>query len=479
MESKDAIKAIILVVLYGAVTPALAFCIKGRRGWQRLVFFVLCFMTISGLFVGLEWSYNLAYEEDYRGHARGYQFLFSLVPAGALVLASFLEAPRKFRWFPPGLILYLAHLALSFVSVVNAPVFRYVIMAALRSSQVTLILVAGYCFLKKTKDVGYFLSCFSVTMFWELFAVLKAKYVDGQYQVMGTFEHQNALSMFAIMVGLILLGAALGPKRKGSTLWLAGYLACAWIVECTLSRGGLVAFAIGTAGVLFFSLAERATVRRMAVATVLSVVAVLGVLLSLNTIIDRFNSPYNRDSHETRRLLNAASSEMVRDYPIGVGWNNFGILINPPYPYGDRIDDYFRSYGEQKGVDTNKGIVESMYYLLLAENGWQGLLSYVLLVLFYLWCNWRAYRTFRNHLLGSVSIGIAMGCIANYLQSFLERVLTQPRNLMLWMLVLALTARIEAWRRTTVNQRKGQIAGPVPQRRETLTERVLSKPHPL
>jgi hypothetical protein len=34
----------------------------------------------------------------------------------------------------------------------------------------------------------------------------------------------------------------------------------------------------------------------------------------------------------------------------------------------------------------------------------------------------------------------------NYGQSFLERVLTQPRNVMLWLLLLAITARITVWR---------------------------------
>ena len=34
----------------------------------------------------------------------------------------------------------------------------------------------------------------------------------------------------------------------------------------------------------------------------------------------------------------------------------------------------------------------------------------------------------------------------NYLQSFLERVLTQPRNMMLWLILMAITARITTWR---------------------------------
>jgi hypothetical protein len=54
---------------------------------------------------------------------------------------------------------------------------------------------------------------------------------------------------------------------------------------------------------------------------------------------------------------------------------------------------------------------------------------------------------FRYHLFGCVSLGIAVGCVCNYLQSTLERVLTQPRNLMLWLILLGIVSRIETWRR--------------------------------
>jgi hypothetical protein len=42
----------------------------------------------------------------------------------------------------------------------------------------------------------------------------------------------------------------------------------------------------------------------------------------------------------------------------------------------------------------------------------------------------------------------------NYLQSFLERVLTQPRNVMLWFILLAITARITAWRKAELRRRR-------------------------
>ena len=128
-----------------------------------------------------------------------------------------------------------------------------------------LILIAAFNFLKTEEDIRYLLTCMAITIFWELFAVLKLKYLDKIYQVYGTFEHQNSLSMFATLIGMVFLAAALGPKLPRTNLFLVAYFACAAIVQSTLSRGGLMVFAAGTVGVVLASLIERPTRRRLAV----------------------------------------------------------------------------------------------------------------------------------------------------------------------------------------------------------------------
>ena len=410
-------------------------------------------MTLSGFFTAAEWGLTLAYNDDYRGHARGFHFYFNVALAGALIIAEYLESPRRFRWVPPGLLFYLAYVGLSFVSIINAPAPLYTWMAAFKALEVIVIFMAAYHFLKTIEDLRFFLTTFAIVIGWELLAVLKLKYFNHQYQVMGTFEHQNALSMYTNLIGLVFLSVALGPKQPRSGLYLAAFIGCVWIVECTLSRGGLGVLAASTAGLMVLGLIDKVTVRRVLLIGGLSLVAGAGLLLSINTIINRFSAYYNQDSVETRRLLNIASREMLRDFPMGIGWNNFGVTINPPYPYGNHIDKYFKDHNEATG-DSNKGIVESHYYLLLSETGWQGYLAYLVMISYFLWCNLRGALYFRNHLLGALSLGIGMGCLANYAQSLLERVLTQPRNMMLWLLLLAVTARIETWRRMAKRRRK-------------------------
>lgn len=463
MDGLNAVDLIKIVILFGAYfifAPLLGLLIKGRPKLQDWVFFVMCFMTISGFFGPAEWGLTIDFQPFYRGTARGYHFYFNEALAGALILANFLESPRRFRWMPPGLIFYLIFICLSFVSIINAPHPEYVLMAAVKATEVIIIFVATYNYLQNTERVRWFLTTFCVVMFWELIVCLKMKYKDHLYQVLGTFEHQNPLAMYAILIGMVLLSAGVGPKQKRSTLYLIGFCAAAWVVECTLSRGGLVAFAVGTLGVMALGLADQITIRRLLVVAGLAAVVCLGVAMSWQTIVNRFNDSYNKDSSETRRMLNIASREMLRDYPLGVGWNNFGVLINPPYPYGSLIDQYFKDHNEFKEVDTSKGIVESHYYLMLSETGYQGFLSYLILIAYFLFLNVRSAIFFRRHFLGVVSIGIGIGCSCNYIQSILERVLVQPRNLMLWLLLIALTARIETWRKQAKAQRRRQRQAP-------------------
>jgi len=85
------------------------------------------------------------------------------------------------------------------------------------------------------------------------------------------------------------------------------------------------------------------------------------------------------------------------------------------------------------------------------------------------WMNVQNAFFFRRSYIGAVSVGLLVGSSMNYLQSFLERVLIQPRNMMLWFILLAATARITAWRKAEMRRRRqmflDQFKLPEPKRR--------------
>ena len=200
----------------------------------------------------------------------------------------------------------------------------------------------------------------------------------------------------------------------------------------------MLIFGFGTGCVIVGSLVDRVTKRRVKVLAIMGCIGVLGLTLAMDSIVKRFNDSGNEESKKTRELLNESARGMLRDHWLGIGWNNFAETINKPYIYGDNIDHWQIVNGNPIDPNYKKGTVESLWYLLLAETGFQGFATYLLLLFVFLWWSVRNAIFFRHTFLGAVSVGIFFGCLMNYLQSFLERVLTQPRNMMLWLILISI-----------------------------------------
>jgi len=443
----DWIKLAFVGPVFFMLAPAGGFLLKGRPGLQRAAFALMCFMTLNGLLGPGNWGLTLASIESYRGHTKGYHFYFNHAIAIALIVAKWLENRKTFRWVPPGLGWYFFYCAMSMLSIVNAPQANLSLMAAHKTIFASLLMIATFNTLRTDEDLRFFIKVMLFTMLWELFVCLKLKYLGGQYQVRGTFEHQNPLAMYSVLIGLPFLAVALGPAYKGSNWLLLGFMACGIIVECTLSRGALVMFAAGTVGVTALSLLEKITARRMMLTSVMSLLGAVGLVLAINSIVARFHDKGNAASGELREVMKDACRAMVHDHPLGIGWNNYALVVNPPFSYAEIYYDWTRSRNMKVDESAPNAVVESHYYLLLAETGYVGLLSWLACIFVGLWRNFQAFRAFGHSFRRCLALGIAAGCALNYEQSTLERVLVQPRNLMLWLILLGVTARLEVMRR--------------------------------
>jgi len=436
------------------LAPAAGFFLKDRLAWQRVVFAAMCFMTLNGLLGPGNWGLTLGSIEDYRGHTKGYHFYFNHALAIALIVAKWREDRKSFRWLPPGMGWFLFYCAVSMISVVNAVDTNLVYMTAHKTIFASVLMIATFNTLRTEEDFKFFLKVMVWTMAWELFVCLKMKYLGHMYQIHGTFEHQNPLAMYTVMIGMVFLAVGLGPKYQGANLQLFGFMFCAIIVQCTLSRGALVMFGAGTIATLGFSLAEKVTPRRLLGSTTLAVIGAIGLVLTLDTIISRFHDQGNQASGELREVMKDCCRTMVHDHPLGIGWNNYALLINYPYTYAEIYYDWDRSRGMKPNYEVANGVVESHYYLLIAENGYLGLYAWLAVILVALWRNIRAFFAFGHSFQRVLSLGIFLGCALNYIQSTLERVLVQPRNLMLWLILLGITARIEVMRREAKKQKQ-------------------------
>ena len=445
-------KAQILFAAYCIVAPIAGFIIRKRPWLQRIAFVCMCFMMTSGFFHAQEWGLTI-HPILYRGHSRGFHFYWAEVVAVTLIFAHLFGNWKHFKFFPPGFWLYILYCSACLLSIVNAPVPEYALYAAWRAFKAIRVFVAAYNFIRSEDDLRFALISMGLVMFWQLIAVLNQKYIQGIYQVWGTFEHQNSLCMFTILIGMVFLAAAMGPKRPSSLYFVIAYIACAVIVQSTLSRAGLFMFAAGTLMVIAASLLDKPTRRRLGVLAGIACIGLIGLSMTMDTIIKRFTDYGNEESKRTREHLNIAAHKMLKEYPLGIGWNNFAETINPPFWYGDHIDEYYRQTGNTVDKKYKKGVVESLWWLHLAETGYQGLVTYLIIIFVFLWWNVNNAIYYRRRYLGAVSIGLFVGTMMNYGQSFLERVLTQPRNIMLWFILLAMTARIMTWRKAERRRR--------------------------
>jgi len=442
---KEVIKFVIVSGWYLALPPILAMYLKGNRNRQRWAMGLLVFM--------ISWHINkftlmLGSIEWYRGHTKGFEFSLFVPLSLGITLAAVMGRTPGARWFPPGAGWWALYCGASMLSIIAAPNASYVLMAGWKFSTAGVILVAAYNYLNDEEDLRWLLRAMAFTLAVQAAVVLKMKYVDGFYQVRGWFEHQNPLAMWAYMMGLPLLAVVMSKADKIDTRWWTiGFMSSGIIVQSALSRAALAVFAVGVVGVMLAGLVDGITSRRMRTMLAMGAVGMLGLLATADTIIARFGDKGNDASGETRDVMNLASAAMLKDSAIGLGWNNFALTINAPFPYGDVINDWERDRGHKVDEDYAKGVVESHYWLLLAESGYGGFLTYMFMIMITGWWALRGAWDRRGTLAGVFLSAVAIAFLLTYAHSQLERVLTQTKNLAMWMVLVGCVARLEAQRK--------------------------------
>ncbi|MDQ8206926.1 hypothetical protein QEH52_05360 [Coraliomargarita sp. SDUM461003] len=437
----DIIKAVILFGGYFIVAPLAGLILSKARRLEDFAMYVLLFLlglkidTTVLMLGSIEW---------YRGVTKGYEFTMMEVVAISLIFSSLFNSKRKFIWLPTGTILWFLYVGASSLSIFSALEINYVCMSLLKHIKVWLIVYALANYVRSRREAHVVLSGITVMLMYQFVIVAKMKWIDGFYQVRGLFEHQNPLAMFTYMAALPLLAASMSPavsKARG-LFYFTAYACSSIIVIASLSRAALAFFAMGSIAIVAVGFFDRISVRRMLTVSMMALGGSLVLAMTADTIIARFNDEGNDTSGETRDMMNLASKAMVTDKPFGVGWNNFGKAINHPYPYGDVIDDWNRDRGQKVDYDYAKGVVESHYWLLKAETGW---LSYLTYMLFIIVVTGRAIPLIifrRGSLEAAIAVGILVGFGITYVHSSLERVLTQTKNLALWMTYIGLLGAI-------------------------------------
>ena len=266
----------------------------------------------------------------------------------------------------------------------------------------------------------------------------------GIVQAPGTMTHQNLLAMVTHFVALpafaLLLGGRLGwPLAAAAPVGLA-------VDVLTTSRGGLGFAILGFTIIFIFSALRKWTVRKR---TIL-IIAVLGALVVVPVAISSFDRRFSNQAesiaidYDERGAFERAAIMMLSDNPLGQGANHYVVVAN--------LGGYNNRAGVVPVAGSEGANVHNVYFLVAAETGYLGLITFVLMLLrpltVALLCGWNN----RGDQRGDLLIGLGVTLLVVYVHNLFEWIFvlleTQYMFAMDLGLVAGLATQLGYWSRT-------------------------------
>lgn len=454
---KTLIKVMLIAFVYLGVGPLLGFYLKGRASARRWVLGAMAFWLVRP---PSDFTLMLNSIESYRGHSRGFEFNFMDAIAMAFIIAAVLEKRRDFKVLPPGLWAWFLWVGACSLSVVSAIEPVYALMPAFKFFKMGIIFLGVFAALQDEKDLRAMMRGFAVALVVQLVVCLWGRYVQGGFRVTGWFEHQNPMAMWSYMVAFPILGLAICQKtpRRDALFFFSAFTSAGVVVVLTVSRAALAAFVAGAVIIMLGSFLQGITRRRV----VLSLLGAVGGLGVMAVAADTFMARVGEDSspkNDLRYALNKQSAAMFLDHRwVGIGWNNYGLANSRPQglKYSRVLEKWEESRGRRIYPENFRAnpLTESLYWLILAENGIVGFLTLLGLVAITLWHGIRCTFAFWKSSLGLLVFGLTVALAITYFHGQVERVLTQTKNLTTWMMFCAALSRLEFWRRANRSRMK-------------------------
>ena len=383
-------------------------------------------------FTSNEYSINLIPMPDWRGTARGYAFTAVSFFAVPLLMSMILSPKYKIRFFPPGTFFYFLYFLAILLSGYNAVHMHQWGFEVFKMFWMYITFLAAFNYMNNCKDLTFFAYIVSAILIILFLVGFDQKYRGGMYQIRSTFPHQNSLSLYLEVFGLVILGILMNEQigRILFAMTLFAFGGSVLLVIFTYSRGGLVIYFGGIAIVCALSiLINGFSVRRLTLMLIGMIVMLSVVGYALPRIILRFTKAPEA-SKNTRIVLAIASKQIANDYRLGVGANNYSEYSGSNYEY--TLQPGYTQPGERGGI------VETIYLLVAAECGWYGLALLLLWFLYYYLSVIVSMFALRKKPCCGIAIGLFSGLTCIYWHSSLEWSLKQYNNFAGQMVLYAL-----------------------------------------
>lgn len=408
-----------------------------RFAWaEKLVFFLVIFFTCNMVDI------NFVSMEFYRGTSKGFEF--GMVDMAMYIVLGLVVIRRRqhpIMMFPPGSFLYFLYFGFSTVSLINADVLVFSAFELVKMARMYLYFWIISNYLRSPEQLDLLMRCVGIIMFYIFVVVINQKYRLGQFQCSGPFPHQNSLVMYVSVFGALIHAYMLNKANINAGLWFLLFGMAGICVVASLSRAGLALFAMNSAIVFMLSVFNRSRSRsvrnrKIALALLIPIAGLAVIIKASDTIVERFRTA-PEESRIVRIQLAIAARNMADDKVFGVGLNNFGLKINPPYQYGAHIP-----MQDPNDPDEKNGLVETIYLMIAAETGWHNLVVFATLLLYFYFRNLINWYRFKRTDFRFISIALAGAMTSIYVQSTLEWVLKQTNNFYQLMLIFGVIVAI-------------------------------------
>ena len=387
-------------------------------------------------------SINFFSHETYRGTSRGMEVSLVYLLAVAMLIGMVILYRKKPLFPDKGSKFYLVYFLLCIPSILNAENGLYSWFEIWKMIMMHIVFLTFYYYLYYTRDFSTVFTAFGIVASVTFLSVV-FQHVRGIHQANGLFPHQNSLGMYMNLIAPVFFAYYFNRNKGWKRFLFAGFFLMA-SAACmrTYSRGAMVCLPFGCAITTLLSLRYQFHMRKIQILLPIALVCFFGALLLLPNIIRRFeHAP--RESLMTRQYLAASAWNMMKDKPFfGVGLNNWGIKINPPYPYCE-----YRYANKRIAKDFKEGIVETSYLLVGAECGFFTLAAFLTWLGYYYVCAFKLVLQMRRSRFFYIPAGIVGGLTAIYLQSTLEWVMKQQVNFIQMMMLFAVLSILYKYRK--------------------------------
>lgn len=437
-------KYVLFTIALAGVVPS-AFLMAYNR---KLMWFA-AFLMMATVLVFNQTAINFISHEEYRGTSRGVEVSAVHLCAFALLLAVLVRKGRLKLVPDAGIWLFGIYFLFSALSITNSANVLFSFFELWKMAMLYVLFIAAWNYMELTDDIDVFLYGMAAVVLVN-FGVVVWGYLRQVYQASGVFPHQNSMGMYMALAGNLFLARFFNAKdRFGRIFFAAAFFVASVSLLRTFSRGAIACYPIGCGLTIAASLRYEFDRRKLLMTVGLGCAALAVVFLFAHRVIERFETAPER-SGSTRVELAVCALNMMNDNALGVGLNNWGIKINPPYPYARERRASSKGFNEE----SRDGIVETVYLLVGAECGYGGLIALLVWFGYYWKLSFGLLKKLADTPRFFFAAGAFGGLPANYLQSVLEWVLKQQINFMQVVLIFSVLGYLNAWCKKEKSRRR-------------------------